>query len=236
MIESPWLHQSFFELQDYLGHDFNLMYCNPGDAKAEKERAEFTGTDDEWTRQTMIYAYQNIALATAGIHRHYIARLLDLTPDMYGVSVLDYGAGGGQVGIGLHYLGYKVSFADIYGQSLLWLTWRLRELRLDLPVYIIDDLAVTIPRHNIALCLDVLEHLPPEEHKGLLTKLKGCADVVFVNLIRENAAAMGGIHHDVDFDGLAEFVAEKWNGRWEDFYPDKDGKPRQRLLIYGNVT
>jgi hypothetical protein len=230
-----WMHPSFCELADYLGPYFDLTWCVSDEDKAVEDRASFDGSDKEWTRRTLIFAYQNIALSTQGIHRPYLARLLNSTGDRYGLRVLDYGAGGGQMGLALHFLGYRVSFADIYGQSLTWLCYRLRALKLDLPVYPIDEPTLEIPHQHIALCFDVLEHLEPEVQKQTLERLGKLADIVFVNLIRDTDDSHKGIHQALDFQELTDFVASKWKCIVEDFYPDEEGKARQRLLMYGNV-
>ena len=229
-----WLHPSFLELQAFLGSQFNPSYCDPDDAKAIKDREKFNGTDEEWAASTHIFSYANIGLATAGIHRPYLARLLDHTADRWGATIIDYGAGGGQVGIGLHFLGYNVSFADVPSQSLSWLMFRLRALKLDLPIYMIDK-DIEIPKHDVAICFDVMEHIPPKYHEATLERLAKIGSIVFVNLIR-NEGKLPGIHCDVDIEGLTAFVKERWGCHFEDHYPDEDGVPRQRLLIYGNVT
>ena len=232
-IDGGWLHPSFMELQDYLGPAFKPNWCEPGEEKARDDRAAFKGTDEEWTAETHIFAYQNIALAVMGIHRPYIAKLLEQSGDRWGLSVLDYGAGGGQVGIGLHYLGYKVSFADIPSASLMWLMWRLRKLRLDLPVYAIHP-DIEIPHHDAVLCFDVLEHLPETTRESILIRLGEIGSIVLVNLVRDEEGTEG-VHHALDFEAVTAFVRSRYPMCAEDFYPGKDGKPRQRLLIYGNV-
>lgn len=231
-----WMHPSFYELADYLGPYFDLSWCASDEQKAVEDRARFGGTDEEWTRRTLIFAYQNIALATQGIHRPYLARLLNVTEDKYGFRILDYGAGGGQTGIALHFMGYRVSFADIYGSSLIWLSYRLRALKLDLPIYAIDEPTLEIPHQNVAICFDVIEHLTPEVQRETLIRLGGLADLVFVNLVRDADETHKGVHQVLDFQELTDFVSSKWGCSAEDFYPDKEGKPRQRLLIYGNVS
>jgi hypothetical protein len=229
-----WMHESFLELQAFFGPTFKPSYCLSDEQKAIEDRASFSGSDEEWTASTDIFCYQNVALAIQGIHRPYLSKLLASTADRYGPSVLDYGAGGGQVGLGLHFLGYRVSFADIPGRSLMWLIYRLRQLRLPLPVYILGQ-GVQIPRHNIVLCLDVIEHLSRPEQEELLTRLGEIGEAVFVNLIRDDDHP--GIHAPVDFDGLTEFVRSKWACFSEDHYPHPDtGIPRQRLLIYGEAV
>jgi hypothetical protein len=226
------MHPSFLELQDYLGSAFSPNWCEPGDEKAAQDRAEFEGTDEEWTASTHVFAYQNIALAVMGIHRPYLARLLERSENRWGLSVLDYGAGGGQVGIGLHYLGFKVSFADIPSRSLMWLMWRLRKQRLDLPVYAISP-DIEIPHHHVVLCFDVLEHLHEATREATLIRLGELGSIVFVNLVRDEHG-IKDVHIPLDFEAITAFVRERWDCEAEDFYPDANGIPRQRLLIYGN--
>ena len=229
-----WLHDSFLELQAFLGPAFKPSYCGSDEQKALDDRAAFPGTDEEWTVSTDIFCYQNIALAIQGIHRPYLAKLLAATADRHGPTILDYGAGGGQVGLGLHFLGFHVGFADIPGRSLMWLIYRLRQLRLPLPVYVLGE-GARIPRHNIVLCFDVIEHMPRPQQEATLELLGMLGEAVFVNLIRDDDHP--GVHVPVDFDGLTEFVKARWKCEVEDFYPDPEtGLPRQRLLVYGEAV
>lgn len=234
-----YYHPDFFELQEYLGPLFKLDWCDARDDKAETEALLSTDDNDTFMRSTMVFAYQNIGLMTRGIHRPYLAKLLEYTAEQYGVTILDVGAGGGQIGLALHTLGYKVSFADIYSQSMFFLLWRLRQKKLDLPVYCLDfDGAYNqeIPRHNICVCFDVLEHLPRDEQTKLLEKMGDkWGEAIFVNLVRDSKHP--GIHGDVNFDFLTNFVSQRWTTTYSDHYPEPgNGTPRQRLLIYGTAV
>src|SRR3990167_4603438 len=222
-----WIHQDFWELQRFLGKEFNMQWCNASDEKGHTDRSEGGYDDDEdFLRRTMVFAYQNVGLMTQGIHRPYIARFLELTANRVPVSVIDVGSGGGQIGLALHTLGFKVSFADIYSKSFEWLLFRLRERRLNLPVYMIDLAGEQIPTHDFALCFDVIEHLGMADQEDLICRLAGYGRTVFVNLIRDDRDEMSGVHSHVDFEGLTTFVSLRWPTWARDYYPDKDGNPR----------
>ena len=223
-----WLHADFLELHSYLGRAFNINWCNASDAKGKEEANSGKYKDNEdLIQNTMVFAYQNIGLMTQGIHRPYLAKLLECTADMPS-SVLDYGAGGGQVGLALHALGYRVSFADLHSQSLMFLMWRLRERKLDLPVFMINS-GTTIPHHDIVICFDVIEHCDPDTQLEIIHKVSNLGSSVFMNLIRGSGNEIPGLHFEVDIDKITDYVSANWKCWWKDYY---DG--RQRLLIFGD--
>ena len=230
-----YVHPDFYELQRYLGISFNLNWCNALDKKGEEEANSDKYTDsDEFSRRTLVYCYQNIGLQFAGIHRAYIAKILENSAGRGPLTLIDVGAGGGQVGLAFHTLGFNVSFADIYGQSLLWLLWRLKERRLELPVYVLDEpFEEKVPKSDVAICFDVIEHIKPEEQTKFLSRLANMGNAVFVNLIRGDGTELPGLHSAVDADYLTEYCLEHWPCWAKDYYPNDEGVFRQRLLIYG---
>jgi len=230
--EHGFMHPDFFELAAYLGPQFRLDWCNSNDSKGHEEAQRYSD-NLEFMRNTDIFCFQNIGLCVQGIHRPYIAKIMELSADKGGVSFLEVGAAGGQLGLALHTLGFRVSFADIYSRSILWLLWRLHGRRLNLPVYILEDGWDKIPHHQIASAFDVIEHLSPEDQIGLLENLAATADTVLVNLIRGDGSELEGLHFEVDIDGLTQYCEEHWKTAHFDFYPDESGVPRQRLLVYG---
>ena len=223
-----WIHPDFFELQRYLGPQFNLNWCNASDTKGKEDAnsGRYTGNEN-FIRNTMVFCYQDIGLATQHIHNPYIAKLLECTSDMQ-CSILDYGAGGGQIGLALHTLGYRVSFADLYSQSLMFLIWRLQERKLDLPVFMISDDAI-IPHHDMVVCFDVIEHCNPDTQMTVIHKTAELGSSVFMNLIRGSGDELSGLHFEVDIDKITDYISANWKCWWKDYY---DG--RQRLLIFGD--
>ena len=179
MIISPQgtsIHQSFWELLEYDPQGFRIEWCSSRDEKGNEEAAKYKD-EYEFARDTMIYCYQGIGLMGQGIHRPYIARLLAMTADKLGVSVLDVGSGSGQLALALHELGYTVSMADLWGQSIRFAAWRFRRRGIEIPIYILNSAPpVQIPSHNIVTCFDVLEHLAPDDQKSLCERFcqAGC--------------------------------------------------------------
>ena len=233
-LSSNYIHEDFYELLRYLGPAFNLAWCNASDQKGQQDASSGRyATNEEFIRNTLVFAYQSIGLMTYGIHRPYIAKLLELIPNQFPVTVLDYGAGGGQLGLALHTLGFVVSFADMNSQSLNFLQWRLRERRLNLPVYILDMPDLEIPHHDVCACFDVIEHCDPDAQLSIIHKCAEIGDTVFVNLIRDDREKSHKLHFPIDMDGLTNYVSANWPTWYQDYYPDDNGVFRQRLLIYG---
>lgn len=231
--DALYIHPDFLELQDYLGTQFKLEWCDASDTKGKTDANSGYKSNDDFIRNTMVFCYQSIGLMAQGIHRPYISKLLDVTHDMGSCSVLDYGSGGGQIGLALHTLGYKVSFADLYSQSSLFLSWRLRRRGLNLPVYLLDFASVVIPHHNIAVCFDVIEHCDHDEQLRIIHHLADLADSVFINLIRGTGGEIPGLHFEVNPEELTSYISNLWPCWSSDYYKDDSGVYKQRLIIYG---
>ena len=228
-----YYHDDYNELLRYFGPSFHLGDCNSSDDKIGQDRQNYAD-DDDFNRRTYTYCYQSIAIAVAGIHRPYIAKILEHTADSGPNSIIDVGSGGGQVGLALHTLGYNVSFADLYSESAKFLAWRLAERRINRPLYLLDIRGVDIPVHDIAICFDVIEHLAPEGQHNLIHRCAELGRTVFMNLIHDERKIMNGVHYMVDTESLTEYIADSWPIWYQDYYPDGNGNFRQRLVVYGN--
>lgn len=239
MFELPpehQLHADYYDLLDFYGPEFNIFWCTSDDKKGHEESAKYA-TSKEFNEKTHIYTYQNIGLMVQGMRRKYLGLILDLYDNRRNVSLIDVSAGGGQLGLAFHSLGIIVPFADIVGVSLNFLEWRLRRRGLgQLKVYAWNINQTQIPKHDIAVCFDTLEHLSEDDQLGMLHDLGDVGKTVFVNLLREDGA-LDGLHTNVDFDKICDYAKSMYGEKvvWRDYYPDKEGKPRQRLLIYGEA-
>lgn len=222
----------FLELWRYLGEEFNPEYCDADDQKIHTEAAKYA-TNDEFVRDTMVFAYQNIGLLMQGIHHPFIARLLEMCTNHPMPSVIDVFAGGGQLGLALHTLGFQVSFTDLDSRSLDWLRWRLDQRDLLLSAYSWDTERDQIPLHDFAVCFDVLEHLTPQEQRDLLERLSNLGRVVLVNLIVDRRPEMAHVHLEVDPVDLIQWIKERWTGITWPYFPDEMGEPRQWLVAFG---
>jgi len=231
-LKEIFVHPDFNELALFLGSEFNLNWCNASDLKGHHDAKNYA-SNDAFMRNTLAFCYQNIGLMAEGIHRPYIAKLLEICADVSHPSVIDVGAGGGQLGLALHTLGFDVAFADIAGRSWNWLHWRLLNRRLNLPLYVWDSPDCEIPKHNFAICFDVLEHLSEEDQHKLLIRLEAVGSNVMTNLIIDHREEMGGVHFDVNPMALVEWIKQRWTCWYQPYYPDENGEPRQWLLIYG---
>lgn len=225
----PWLEVMHYCIDT--NKQWRPEWANGADAKVAEEFARYD-TAADFYRETEVYIYQNLGYALEGIKRPYISRLLGMTPNM-GATILDYGCGIGQDGLMFEMLGYPVSFADVHSRTLDYLRWRLarRGTLKYTNVYCVGD--CVIPPHDIVWCMDVLEHLPSDEHEALLVKLGSLGNLVFVNLV-DDRTADGGLHHPVDVKALTAFVSERWKMAHSDHYAKEDGGG-VRLLVYGDA-
>lgn len=232
------IHPDFDELREWVEEvqrqDFRIDWCDARDQKGHEEAQRYASPDD-FFRDTLVFCYQNIGLLGQGIHRPYLANLLAQSADKGRLTVLDYGAGGGAIGLALHALGYQVSFADVAGKSLAFLRWRLKRRGLRLPVYNLSlpEDTERIPWHDAVVCFDVIEHLRPKQQRELLTRLGQIGGVSFVNLIRGDGTELDGLHFEVNAEELTDYISLKYPCVWKDYYPDAAGVFRQRLLMFG---
>jgi len=241
--EGTYFNPDFLDLLEYFGPFFRLEWCNPIEAKldVEWEEGEYESIED-FHRRSFIMLYHEIGLMSLGLSRQYIAQILDMTAGKANTSVLVVGGGSGQLGLALHTLGFKVSFADNFGQSLYFLAWRLRRRKLNRPIYILDDIDTVISEHHLAVCLDFIGRI---EHQGrrlaLLDRLADLGKIVMVNLPYQKGS---GPRPVIDPIGLANYVTAKYGCFIEDYFsPYRDGikpiegaQPWERLLIYGKTV
>ena len=229
------LNSAYNDLLDFLGPEFQPLWCSSDDTKGEEDRKSYF-SNEAFINNTMVFSYQSIGLMQQGIHRPYFARILQQCADRGAVTLLDVGSGAGQLGLAFHALGFHVSLADVLSRSMLFAEWRLRKHGLDtIPIFELDQNAnwfPPVPPHQIVTCFDVLEHLEPAVQKRLLAWMGEIGGLVFANLIIDDSHP--GMHLPIDVDDLVAHVQKKWQAELSDYYPGKDNKPRQHLLIYGS--
>uniref|UniRef100_A0A6M3KKG4 Putative methyltransferase n=1 Tax=viral metagenome TaxID=1070528 RepID=A0A6M3KKG4_9ZZZZ len=234
--ERYW-HPDFEELLEFFRDRFALdwtVYRAEDTARLDRNLGRYMN-DEDFTRRTAIFCYHNLINTLQGVHRKYMALLFQLTADCGPVSILEVGPGGGQLGLALHTFGFRVGFAELLSTSALYLVWRLRNRQIDLPVYIIDAEPCDIPKYNVVIAFDVIEHIETHDDQvKLLDRMSEWGEMVMVNLLCNDP--LPGVHHDVDVPRLTEHLLAKLPGKtwFGDFYPDDHGVSRQRLLIYGD--
>src|SRR5947209_1362039 len=174
------------ELRAYLGSSFRPEWMGDCEHLRPVVRAELAASDslDDFYRTCHSYLYDLTAYELSGDKERNHALLHRLVPAP--ATVLDYGCGIGADGLKLIDRGYEVHFADLCNPSVDYLRWRLRHRGIEAPVYDVDR--DTIPRVDVAICWDVLEHVSDPE--AVLHRLESLADLVIVNFIQ----------HDVDTD------------------------------------
>lgn len=224
------IHPLWLELACYLGTRFRSDWCGSADALVHAEFARYPSAE-AFYRESEIYLYHLIGYWLEGYKRPAHAWLLQSTGGMPGCTVLDYGCGIGCDGLWMLDAGYQVTFADMAGRSLDFLRWRLAQRwYAHVPVYTVP-LQEALPAYHFVWCMDVLEHLPPDEHREFLVHLATLGRFVLVNLIVDPDAD-GTVHHPLDVEGLTDYLSTRWSVVWQDYYRDAVGH-RTRLLCYG---
>jgi len=215
------------EVAGFLRSSFRPDLCHGMDSKV---REAFEAYPDPATfyRETDIYCYHGPAYFLEGIKRPYYAMLLLETANQ-DCSILDYGCGAGDDGLLFSQLGYNVSMADVESKSLAFALWRAQRRGHWVGMYTLNVNWV-IPQHTIVWCMDVLEHLPPEQHLGLLNHLSTLGKRVFINLVSDPHAD-GRLHYPVDVPTLTDHVRSFPFFHATDFY-----EGRVRILVYGEKT
>jgi 2-polyprenyl-3-methyl-5-hydroxy-6-metoxy-1,4-benzoquinol methylase len=95
-------------------------------------------------------------------YEHVIDRLAQLWPSSKYPRALDYGAGIGSVALRLAEHGYAVTIADVPGHTLSFADVRLRRRGVEHEVLSVTEQKpdLTGRRWDVAVCFDVLEHVP----------------------------------------------------------------------------
>lgn len=199
-------HASWIELALYLGQDFRHAWMTAKDSLLTAEFAS-CGSHDAFYHHSERYLYHGIGYFLEGWKRIGYALLFQAAACRPGwPSILDYGCGVGSDGLWFEEGGYSVSFADLPCPAREFLTWRLAH-RIQPKPSLIYDVTDAIPHHDLVWCMDVLEHLPPEEHRTLLTRLASLGHYVILNLV-DDKQADGQVHYPVDVEGLTTFLRE----------------------------
>ena len=229
MATRPWyaqVVQPVLELTEYLGGAFDPALCSGDDALVADEARRYA-SPLSFYKHNRVYLY-HLTFANMDLWRDpvYVFILQNSMP----CAVLDYGCGIGAAGLLLAHYGYYPAFADYQSECLRYLKWRLQRRRLAYAVYDVER--DEIPRYPLAVALDVLEHVPPQEQTAFLAKLAEKGERVIVNLIN-HVAAYGdtGIHYPVDAGALVAWVqdnlrlhiaAEGFNGMCLMCYSEKE--------------
>ena len=223
----PW-HPLWAELCFFLGQDaFRPDWCTDSDEKTFEEARRYPDVGTFY-RESQVLCYQGVAYHLAGWKRKYHSVLLQL--GMGPLTVLDYGCGNGHDGFTFLEYGYDVTFADRPGWPLAFCRWRLEQRGYEARTLTLGH--DTLPGNvNFIWCMDVLEHLPPEEQPQLLETLARLGRVVCTNLIHD-VRADGQIHYPVDIDGLTAHVQARWAGMSQDVHKSANGNVT-RFLLYG---
>ena len=230
MILSPDAptHPLWLELACYLGAEFRAESCMSDDHLVHEDFARYPDAATFY-RDSSAYLYHLIGYWLEGAKRVAHGWLLQSTHNAR-CSILDYGCGIGCDGLWFLDAGYDVAFADVPSRSLDFLRWRLAQrLYLDVPVYEIPDLPDGAA-YTFVWCTDVLEHLPPAAHLGLIEHLAALGRFVILNLI-EDPDADGTVHHPVDVEGLTAAIRARWSLLSQDVIAPSGS--RTRFVCYG---
>lgn len=223
------MHPLWLELGCYLGQRFRPEWCTSVDSLVHEEFAKYPSAQ-AFYQESEVYLYHLIGYWLEGWKRPAHAWLLQSAGGMR-CSVLDYGCGIGCDGLWFLDAGFDVAFADMPSRSLDFLRWRLKQRwYFGVPVYEVP-FQKPIPPQTFVWCMDVLEHLPPEDHAAFLTYLASLGRFVLVNLV-DDKSADGTVHHVVDVEGLTAHIRAHWSLIYQDHYVSRTGN-RTRFLCYG---
>lgn len=216
-VRNP-LHPLWRELQAYVGMPrFRWDWVTGTDAKVHEARQRYPSSA-MFYRESPVYLYHNLAFFLEGVKIPYYQHLFARTTPP--CTVLDYGCGSGYDGLLFQEVGYRCSFADVPSAPLTFLGVRERAQADPCPIYTLPSAA--IPHHDVVWCVDVLEHLPPWEHRPLLARLLHLGSWVFVTLVHD-VTADGLVHYPVDVPGLTTWLCTNWPAEYIDYYPQPSG-------------
>ena len=227
-------HPAWQEVAAFTGSRFRPEWCHGNDAKIHEEFSHYPDAATFY-RETDVYLYHGPAFFMEGIKRPYYAVLFRLLANL-DASILDYGGGCGDDALLFASLGFNVTLADIPSRSLQFAKWRCQRRGQSISIFEIgkdDDNTlrdVDDDRFMIVWCCDVLEHLLPSEHRGLIDTLCKLGQTVFLVLVNDPEAD-GRVHYPVDLDGLTQYAGTKESVWACNFY-----QGRTRLLIIGGLA
>ncbi len=166
------------DLRRYLGERYDSARLVYGSRHPDVKTSSGTQPEGEWSDQDRLYELARQALAGRTDHALSLLQrhLLPLS------RVLEYGCGIGSDGLRLAQAGYSVQFADHPGPPLTYLTWRLGDRGLLLPIYELG--LVQLPGDlDAALCLDAAG--PGRDPVAILHQLEQVAPMVALGLFAE---------------------------------------------------
>lgn len=119
-------------------------------------------------------------------------------------KVLDLGCGHGKYTVKLREMGYDAHGMDIIEPELT-----------SCPEYYTKVTGYKYPMFDTIICLDVLEHIPPEEIPEILTGIKNSCDKAIMTIAHSKAYHKGPNGEEL------HLTVEKWN--WWDLQLQKAG-------------
>jgi SAM-dependent methyltransferase len=233
IFPSTTCNPAWVELALYLGGNFRTGDLRSPDAEIEAERLQYA-SDLDFYKHSERYLYHLTSYFTEGWKRPAYGMLFTVTGFYLDLHVLDYGCGIGSDGLYFLEAGMRVSFADYVSPSTAYLEWRL-DHRMHILSRIYDIETATMPDNvDIVWCMDVLEHLPPDQHQDFLTRLMGMGPVVIMNFV-DDPKANGIVHYPVDVEGLTTWLEGQVPIFYRDMNVQRSGG-RVRFLTFGEGT
>lgn len=202
----PWwrwnkLASEWQELKEYLdtkGIEFNESLTTGRDFLVEDEAATFK-TPEQFYKRGWMYLYHLTAFDLDQWKTPYFQYLHE---QIMPCDVLDYGCGIGADGLRLMRRKFTPSFADYKSRCTDYLRWRLKRRGLDLKVYDIEK--DEIPRHDLLVSFDVIEHV--EDVEAYLRRVAVLGRTVAFNM--PEGESRSTLHYEVDVGAAMELIEE----------------------------
>lgn len=189
------------ELAEYLGAEFDaakFAHSVYDEWRQYKDPVEFY-------KYNKIYLYHLTVNGQSNQRQLYYEFIREVSRPC---TVIDYGCGIGVDALWLsEQYSYEPSFADYDSECVQYLKHRLRRREIDAPVYDVEK--DEIPQHELAIALDVVDHVEPAQQEALLETLASVGELCIVNLNQRHSPASRGPGFAVDVSGLVLFLRER---------------------------
>lgn len=114
----------------------------------------------EFYEETTGFIYDCMANHTRPSQLQLLDNLAQICKENSLQKILDYGGGVGSLSIFLKRLGFEIIYADVYGETYKFASWRFAQRGLSIPMLRVGKDEIGGLDLDGIICLEVLEHLP----------------------------------------------------------------------------